>query len=213
LFGSLARRIAQRLVDIEADEQDPAGDTVAGLVQFGVEVYFNGREHTPRLRWSPSTVPDGASLVDQVLFGLLPYYATGRIPEGGAELGYLPTYYFGNGWGVSLPLAPLSWVRSRGLEDRLAFRSGVNFLRSFPGLLGRVELGPYLSYAYRAPTDPSARGTELFGVELAAQPLYNRLRWSLGVDSDLNGALRVSSQLGIADLNGLLYWLRRAVEP
>jgi hypothetical protein len=228
LIGKVARELAWRLVEIEeaADAASEAGAApdvklvgplIAGATQLATETYFNGLEYNHRLRWSPSSMPSEAGFWGKLWDTVAPYYLTGDLAHGGLELGYLPTLHlWGSGSGLTAPLAPLSWSRQ---FDTLGARAGLSYalsgrFRSF----SRLEVGPYFSIDY------TKHPEGWVGAEVALQLLYNHLRLSFNVDffeaiqpggsAPSEDRLRLGIaglRLGLADLNGVLYWIGRAL--
>jgi hypothetical protein len=223
LLGQLAKNIAQRMVTIEDEEwtrtpkkdRRELGQTVAGSLQFATEVYFNGQEYSPDLIWSPSTVPDGAGWPAKAFAAITPHFATASIIRGGAELGYLPTYFGANGWAITAPLAPVSWSRK---DLTLGFRAGPSLAMTRRyGLLSRAELGVYAFGDYGTTFNGSLEQFAL-GPELALQLFYNRVRvsanWDVLAFDENDHAMHGKAwtiRAGISDLNGMAYWAMRAL--
>jgi hypothetical protein len=75
--------------------------------------------------------------------------------------------------------------------------------------LSRADFGLFYRRTYAGDYAKSIEGNQA-GAELALQSVVNHFRASVAAERNLgNGEWLVSAQIGLADFNGLTYWLLR----
>jgi len=150
----------------------------------------------------PSSIPDRRLTPTRVLFHLLPYEVSGDFVHSGWRVAYRPTFALGDELALITPLSPWTWQRS----THQTFQSaglGLLWATSFVALTG-VEAFSRLQCSWLA-----ERCT--LGGEVGIFLLAGKIRVGAGVDkfTDLTWPAAWTVQAGIADINGLVYWMLR----
>jgi predicted acylesterase/phospholipase RssA len=154
----------------------------------------------------PSSIPDRRLTPARVLFHLLPYEVSGDFIHSGWRVAYRPTFALGEALALIAPLSPWTWQRS----THQTFQSaglGLFLATDFVALTG-VEAFGNVQCAWLA-----ERCT--LGGEVGVYLLAGKIRVGAGVNkfTDLGWPDGWTVQTGIADINGLVYWmLRHAVQ-
>jgi predicted acylesterase/phospholipase RssA len=145
---------------------------------------------------------------------LVPNYATVSLLNAGFELGYRPTFHLGRSLAVGLTAAPLHVTGGSATSiDRIHFVIGpaLHWKRSsavFSGLETGVEY--FGNWARRPLGNPEAT---VWAVPVTAYLLADKLRVGVrilpGNNSAIHGGKKIALTFGLADLNGLVYWMLR----
>ncbi|MEZ4416685.1 MAG: patatin-like phospholipase family protein [Gemmatimonadota bacterium] len=202
-------RVETRLASDDQNNQEP-------LIQF-VELWFRSAWGKYQDRWDtdPSTIPDGETFGNW-LFHLAPnQLSVAAGTKGGDIWGLRPTYHLGPDWAL---VAPLSLTFNRPVDnpdERWRLHGGLGVLKKSESLMvsGLQLTGDVL----RAPrwSDGNAGQRDLWGVSMTgyffAGKITGTLRWIPGNDSELYSGDDVAVILGLADVNGLLYWVSRGL--
>ncbi len=188
---------AERLDQIEHIDDYPLGEHITAGAQMVLETEPL-RPITP-LDLDPSSIPDRRFTPTRLLFHLLPYEVSGDFVHSGWRATYRPT--FGPEGGALALITPISpWIWQRSTQQ--TFQSvGVGLFVPIDTLLVTgVEAFGKVQCAWFESCTP--------GAEVGAYFLAGKLRLGAGLD-DFSGARHLASwiaQVGIADINGLLYW-------
>ena len=190
---------------------EPAWTNVAtlseALYQSGI-----GYRYRRGLDANTSSVPRGSGR--GWIASLVPNYATVSLLSAAFEVGYRPTFHLGRSLAVGLTAAPLHVTGNPATQvDRLHWVIGptLHWKRSsavWSGLETGVE---YFGHWRRRPLgSPDAR---VWAVPVTAYLLADKLRIGFrllpGNDSAVHGGKKVALTFGLADLNGLVYWMLR----
>ena len=196
---------AERLDQIEHIDGYPLGQHLTAGAQMVLETEPL-RPLTP-LDLDPSSIPDRRLTPVRLLFHLLPYEVSGDFVHSGWRVTYRPTFGRESGQlALITPISPWIWQRS----THQTFQSvGVGLFYAIDSLLlTGVEAFPKVQCAWFAESCT-------FGAEVGAYFIAGKLRLGAGVDR-FAGAGQLDSwiaQVGIADINGLIYWgVRHAVQ-
>jgi hypothetical protein len=208
-LANTERQLAARASTIEADQGDKLG---AGLLGFGEYAASVGVERmTPGFQMGPASIPAqiyGSGLIPGLQKALIPYVIATDV-LGGAKAEWEAMSYRLNGaprWKLLTAGATLNWMRYRDLSNRVLYGPSLSTSFGFrnPWL---SEIG--LRTGWHTPfLDRRGVTGELF-----VRPLFGRLELSVGTtqiacdqDCRLGGGFIT---VGIADFNGILYWLLR----
>jgi predicted acylesterase/phospholipase RssA len=196
---------AERLDQIEHIDGYALGEHLTAGAQMVLETEPL-RPLTP-LDLDPSSIPDRRLTPTRLLFHLLPYEVSGDFVHSGWRVTYRPTFGRESGQlALITPFSPWIWQRS----THQTFQSiGVGLFYAIDSfLLTGVEAFPKVQCLWYAQSCT-------VGGEVGAYFLAGKLRLGAGVDR-FAGAGQLDSwiaQVGIADINGLIYWgVRHAVQ-
>jgi hypothetical protein len=196
---------AERLDQIEHIDGYPLGEHLTAGAQMVLETEPL-RPLTP-LDLDPSSIPDRRLTLTRLLFHLLPYEVSGDFVHSGWRVTYRPTFGSESGQlALITPFSPWIWQRS----THQTFQSiGLGLFYAIDSfLLTGVEAFPKVQCLWYAQSCT-------LGGEVGAYFLAGKLRLGAGVDR-FAGAGQLDSwiaQVGIADINGLIYWgVRHAVQ-
>jgi len=189
---------AERLDQIEHIDGYPLGEHLTAGAQMVLETEPL-RPLTP-LDLDPSSIPDRRLTPARLLFHLLPYEVSGDFVHSGWRVTYRPT--FGPESGQLALITPISpWIWQRSTHQTFQSVGAGLFYAIDSLLLTGVEAFPKVQCAW------FAEGCT-FGAEVGAYFIAGKLRLGAGVDR-FAGAGQLDSwiaQVGIADINGLIYW-------
>lgn len=195
---------AERLDQIEHIDGYPLGEHVTAAAQMVLETEPL-RPITPA-DLDPSSIPDRRLTPTRLLFHLLPYEVSGDFVHSGWRVAYRPT--FGPEGGQLALITPISpWIWQRSTHQTFQSAGAGLFFAPDTLLVTGLEAFGKVRCAWFGSCTP--------GAEVGAYFLAGKLRLGAGVD-DFSGVRRLQSwivQVGIADINGLLYWgVRHAVQ-
>jgi hypothetical protein len=186
---------------------EPAWTNVATLSEA---VYQSGIGYRYRRGVEPNTssVPRGSG---RGWFAtLVPNYATVSLFNTAFEVGYRPTVHLGRSFAAGLTAAPLHVTGGRATSiDRTHFVIGptLHWKRSSAVFSG-LETGVEYFGNWRRRSEPA-----IWAVPVTAYLLADKLRIGFrllpGNHSEVHGGKKVALTFGIADLNGLVYWMLR----
>ncbi len=188
---------AERLDQIEHIDGYPLGEHLTAGAQMVLETEPL-RPLTP-IDLDPSSIPDRRLTPVRLLFHLLPYEVSGDFVHSGWRVSYRPTFGPESGQlALITPISPWIWQRS----THQTFQSvGVGLFYAIDSLLlTGVEAFPKVQCAWFESCT--------VGAEVGAYFIAGKLRLGAGVDR-FAGAGQLDSwiaQVGIADINGLIYW-------
>ena len=196
---------AERLDQIEHIDGYPLGEHLTAGAQMVLETEPL-RPLTP-LDLDPSSIPDRRLTPTRLLFHLLPYEVSGDFVHSGWRVSYRPT--FGSESGQLALITPISpWIWQRSTHQTFQSVGAGLFYAIDSFLLTGVEAFPKVQCLWFAQSCT-------FGGEVGAYFLAGKLRLGAGVDR-FAGVGQLDSwiaQVGIADINGLIYWgVRHAVQ-
>ncbi|HVV53030.1 MAG TPA: patatin-like phospholipase family protein [Polyangia bacterium] len=197
----------ERLNDIEREDGYGLGKD---LTVFGQLIVNSEPVRAPGfLELDPSSVPDTFTPL-RLASHFLPYWIAGDINHGGYEIGWRPTFWPLSRLGISFPLTPFVWERDTttvtgaggaGLILRLQ-NAGVTDLEVVPARL---------AFAYTDGGHVLGSSNHTLGGEVAAYLAAGKLRLS-GTLVDYGQWKHDAAWMiyvGIADVNGLIYWAIR----
>lgn len=181
--------------------------TTEALYQSGI-----GYRYRTGLDLNTSSVPRGSG---RGWFAtLVPNYATISLLNSAFEVGYRPTYHVGRSLAVGLALAPIHETGNPARQiDRLHWVIGptLHWKRAstvWSGLETGVE---YFGRWHRRP--PGSADNGVWAVPVTAYLLADKLRVGFrflpGNDTAVHGGKKIALTFGLADLNGLVYWMLR----
>jgi len=190
---------------------EPAWTDVATLSEA---LYQSGIGYRYRRGVEPNTssVPRGSGR--GWIATLVPNYATVSLFNAAFEVGYRPTVHLGRSFAVGLTAAPLHVTGGSATSlDRMHYVIGptLHWKRSsavWSGLETGVEV--FGSWRSRPPGNPEAT---VWAVPVTAYLLADKLRIGFrllpGNNSAVHDGKKVALTFGLADLNGLVYWMLR----
>lgn len=195
---------AERLDQIEHIDGYPLGEHITAAGQMVLETEPL-RPITP-VDLDPSSIPDRRLTPTRLLFHLLPYEVSGDFVHSGWRIAYRPT--FGPEGGQLALITPISpWIWQRSTHQTFQSAGAGLFFAADTLLVTGLEAFGKVQCAWFASCTP--------GAEVGAYFLAGKLRVGASVD-DFPGGRQLQSwtvQVGIADINGLLYWgVRHAVQ-
>jgi len=183
---------------------------------------YRGRPLRPRYgwEWSTSSAPERARFVHYVV----PYYFGFNVGDSGFELGYRPTYHLDHKWGITFPITshwttPVTQTATgvligEGKDWYAGAGAGIAGTGVIPRPVGLFlpEFG--LTGQYWVPAAGKWDGNGRFvadayaDISLLAGRLRVAGRYTNREDQLFDGG-KWAWSIGIADLNGLIYWLTR----
>ena len=195
---------AERLDQIEHLDDYPLGEHLTAAAQMVLETEPL-RPITP-VDLDPSSIPDRRRTPARVFFHLLPYEVSGDFVHSGWRVAYRPTFGpEGGQLALITPISPWIWQRSTH-QTFQSVGAGLFFAPDTLLVTGLEAFGKVQCDWFESCTP---------GAEVGAYFLAGKLRLGAGV-VDFSGARQLASwtvQVGIADINGLLYWgVRHAVQ-
>ena len=215
----MSRTAEQILRQLWRVESKLAGDNhrnQLGTIQF-VELWFRSAWGKYQDSWDtdPSTIPDDETFWNW-LFHLAPNQLTVAAgTKGGDVWGLRPTYHFGPDWALVAPLS-MTFVRPvENPDERWRVHAGFGVLKKseslmMSGLQLTADVLRATSFEMPEVTDRDLWGTSLTAYFFAGK-ITGTLRWIPNNASELYGGDDVAVILGVADFNGLLYWLSRGL--
>ena len=215
---SVARQALRRMEALERMDNSQGTAAAAAGAEFLTAVGAGRR--TLKLGVGPSSVPDrfdtGSSTSALLAKLLIPSVLTDDVRHGGLRLGWEPLAY---NWAYSrlFATAQFQWQRyPRDDDERYAVGGALGYtLNGARPWVPEVGVRAGTWYVWNLPGDKIDRfcaAAELFWRPLWGQAeLYTGVRGSNCIRRDASGCSdTVVAGFGIADLNGLLYWLLRA---
>jgi predicted acylesterase/phospholipase RssA len=186
---------------------EPAWTDVATLSEA---LYQSGIGYHYRRGLEPNTssVPRGSGR--GWIATLVPNYATVSLLNAAFEVGYRPTVHLGRSFAVGLTAAPLHVTGGSATEiDRLHWVLGPTLhWKRASAVFSGLETG--FEYFGNWRRD---REATVWAVPLTAYLLADKLRIGLrilpGNNSAIHDGKKMALTFGIADLNGLVYWMLR----
>ena len=190
---------------------EPAYTDVATLSEV---LYQSGIGYRYRrgLDLNTSSVPRGSGR--GWIATLVPNYATVSLLNSAFEVGYRPAFHLGRSFAAGLTAAPLHVTGNPATQvDRIHWVLGptLHWKRSsavWSGLETGVE---YFGHWSRRP--PGNPDTRVWAVPVTAYLLADKLRIGFrllpGNVSAVHGGKKIALTFGLADLNGLVYWMLR----
>jgi hypothetical protein len=186
----------------------------SGAATMGELVYQSsaGYRHRRGFDLNTSSVPRATGWATQTATALVPNYFSVSLRSRGYEFGYRPTFHLSNVWDLGGTIVPLHVIRGAPDYDTHHWAAGLvlHRKRANPWFTG-YEAGIEVFGRWRQ--GPPGNEDNLLDVPLAGYFLGDKVR--LGVrlfphnHSAVNARSNVAVTLGLADLNGLLYWALR----
>jgi hypothetical protein len=200
---------AEREAEIEEQENYQLGTQAMAVAQM--LLYSEPFRPSKGVDLDPSSIPDRRLTFGRAAARILPYSVSGDILNGGTSIEYRPGYWFVERVGVGVPLSPIVWQSGQG--GRMLVAGGLALLLHLDSvLLPELQLGARFTQTWAGIENASLDVRP--GAELAGYLLAGKLRLSVGVDdfakiADTHHAWSI--KLGLADLNGLVYWAFRFI--
>lgn len=148
------------------------------------------------------------------LAALIPNYVSVNLNSQGLELGYRPTVHLSNSFALTLTGAPLHLIQNAASDvDRYRWVIGpaLHWKETSPALSG-VETGIELFGRWKRDPFGSDAG-RVWSIPVTLYLLADKLRISArilpGNRSPVNDGGQFALSVGLADLNGLVYWVFR----
>jgi hypothetical protein len=186
----------------------------AGLAALSELVFQSSAAYRYRRRFdvNTSSVPPAAGKA--WLPALIPNYVSLNPKSRGFELGYRPTVHLSNSWAFAVDAVPLHLIGNPATpQDRYRWVLGpaLHWKRTSQVWSG-IETGVELFGRWqRAPAGTPA--PRVWSIPITWYLLADKLRIGVRVfperDGAVQGAPRADFSVGLADLNGLLYWMLR----
>ena len=209
-FGTVNLDVVERISQIEELDDYVLGRRVSALAQMAL----HSEPQRPLTPWDldPSSVPDRRFTVWRGLAHLLPVQISGDFVSAGWDIAWRPTFApWAPGFSAAalvVPLSPLRWRRNTGEFFQYA---GLGLLVPLPNVLVTgLEVIPARAQ-FKLQEGKSTWQNATVGFDVGAYLLAGKLRLSVGMDDYAGGDWKklLNIKLGIADINGLLYWASR----
>src|SRR2546430_2482454 len=211
LAGKLGLMLHQ-LWKVEHESKLAGEKDWAGVAALSEAVFQSGIAYRYRrgLDLNTSSVPQRAGKA--WLATLLPNYVSVNTKSRGFELGYRPTLHLSNPWALALDAVPLHLTGDPASDvDRYRWAVGpaLHWKRTSTVWSG-VEAGVEVFGRWRG----NPIGAEpVWSIPVTWYLLADKLRIGVRVfpsrDAGVQGAPRADFSVGLADVNGLLYWMLR----
>jgi predicted acylesterase/phospholipase RssA len=185
-----------------------------GLATLSEVVFQSGTAYRYRRGFEPNTssVPHGSGR--SWLASFVPNYVAINVGAQGLEFGYRPTWHLTNTLALTLNTVPLHLIQGTpSYRDRYYWAAGpvLHWKESSPAFSG-IETGvEVLARWNRPPFGTDAGRVFAFPVTfyLLADKLRLNVRLMPGNKTAVNDRGEVAVSVGLADLNGLVYWMFR----
>lgn len=221
--NEILRRLVHQLWRIEAGHSGHSSHK--NFAEF-LELSYRSvaRRYTPGWEPDPSSIPDDVPARWRWM-QLLPYHLAATAGQSGVEVGYRPMLHFGPQFAAVAHVIPLQFnahERNRPQNtDHSYFGGGAGLAYKHNGLSWSgldamaIVMAPW-SLLDDGQRRLEGRRTHLFGGEVTSYFLGGKVRASLRVlpgngdtASNIQGGERWAMTFGLADVNGLMYWLLR----
>ncbi len=185
-----------------------------GLATISEVIFQSGTAYRYRRGFEPNTssVPHGSGR--NWLASFVPNYVSINVGSQGLEFGYRPTWHISNTLAFTPEVAPLHLIQTAASDvDRYYWVAGpvLHWKETSPVLSG-IETGVELFGRWkRDPLGPYSGHQVSFPVSFyfLADKLRVGVRVLPGNRTVVNDAGQLAVSVGLADLNGLLYWMFR----
>ncbi|HET9707577.1 MAG TPA: hypothetical protein VFP39_04680 [Gemmatimonadales bacterium] len=185
-----------------------------GLATLSEVVFQSGTAYRYRRGFEPNTssVPHGSGISGFASF--VPNYVSTNINAQGLEFGYRPTWHLSNTLAFTLNYVPLHLIQNTpSYRDRYYWAAGpvLHWKESSPAFSGFETGVEVLARWKRPPFGTDAGRVFAFPVTfyLLADKLRINVRLMPGNKTAVNDGGEVAVSVGLADLNGLIYWMFR----
>jgi hypothetical protein len=221
--NEILRRLVHQLWRIEAGHAGHRSHK--NLTEF-LELSYRSvaRRYSPGWDLDPSSVPDGVP-ARWAWTRVLPYHLAATAGQSGVEIGYRPMFHFGPRLGAVAHLIPLQFNahekdNSQNTDHSyLGAGAGIAYKNNGLSWSGfdatAIAMLPWSSFAGEERQVAGRKG-HLLGGEVTSYFLGGKVRASLRVlpgngdrASNIQGGERWAMTFGLADVNGLMYWLLR----
>jgi predicted acylesterase/phospholipase RssA len=196
---------AERLDQIENIDGYPLGEHITALAQMVLQT--EPLRPIAPIDLDPSSIPDRRLTTKRLLFHLLPYEISGDVLHSGWDVAYRPTFGpEGARFALVLPMSPWTWRRSTH-EIFQSAGAGILFAPDFVLWTG-LE-------AFAKAQCQQLKNNCTVGGELGVYLLAGKLHVAASIDKlvDVKWPDTMTINVGLADINGLIYWgLRQAVQ-
>jgi predicted acylesterase/phospholipase RssA len=193
----------------EAGEKD-----WTGLATLSEVVFQSGTAYRYRRGFEPNTssVPHGSGR--SWLASFVPNYVAINAGAQGLEFGYRPTWHLSNTLAFTLNTVPLHLIQDTpSYRDRYYWAAGpvLHWKESSPAFSG-IETGVEVLARWKRPPFGTDAG-RVFAFPVTFYLLADKLRLNVrlmpGNKTAVNDGSEVAVSVGLADLNGLAYWMFR----
>lgn len=199
---------------VEQTRKSAGQEDWAGLATLSEVVFQSGIAYQYRrgVDLNTSSVPQGSG--GAWLTTLVPNYVSINALSRGFELGYRPTVHLSNSLALALNAVPFQLIGNpvSGVDRyRWAVGPALHWKRTSTVRSG-VEGGVEVSERWQG-APPGTEAGWLWSIPVTWYVLADKLRIGLRVfpdrDTAVQGQPRVDFSIGLADVNGLVYWLLR----
>lgn len=185
-----------------------------GLATLSEVVFQSGTAYRYRRGFEPNTSSVPHSSGRSWYASFVPNYVSINVGSQGLEFGYRPTWHLSNALAVTLNTVPLHLIQDTPSDvDRYYWATGpvLHWKEGGPGFSG-VETGVEVLGRWKRPPFGSDAGRRVafpLTFYLLADKLRVGVRLLPGNHTALNDGGQVAVSVGLADLNGLVYWMFR----
>ena len=185
-----------------------------GLATLSEVVFQSGTAYRYRRGFEPNTssVPHGSGR--SWLTSFVPNYVAINVGAQGLEFGYRPTWHIDNTLAFTLNYVPLHLIQgTASYRDRYYWAAGpvLHWKESSPAFSG-IETGVEVLARWGSPPFGTDAG-RVFAFPVTFYMLADKLRINVrlmpGNKTAVNDRGEVAVSVGLADLNGLVYWMFR----
>ena len=185
-----------------------------GLTTLSEVVFQSGTAYRYRRGFEPNTssVPHGSGR--SWLASFVPNYVAINFGAQGLELGYRPTWHIDNTLAFTINYVPLHLIQgAASYRDRYYWAAGpvLHWKESNPAFSG-IETGVEVMARWKSPPFGTDAG-RVFAFPVTFYLLADKLRINVrlmpGNKTAVNDRGELAVSVGLADLNGLIYWMFR----
>ena len=206
--------LLHQLWRVERARQQAGEKDWTGLATLSEVVFQSGTAYRYRRGFEPNTssVPQGSGLSGFVSF--VPNYVSLNVNAQGLEFGYRPTWHLSNTLAFTVNYVPLHLIQDTpSYRDRYYWAAGpvLHWKEGTPTFSG-FETGIEVLARWKKPPFGTDAG-RVFAFPVTFYMLADKLRINVrlmpGNKTAVNDHGEVAVSVGLADINGLVYWLFR----
>jgi predicted acylesterase/phospholipase RssA len=200
-FYPLASRASLRLLDLERQEQQVTGDSMRGLVglaALGVETTLGDRDD---FVWNQSTALDNK-------YQWLPYEVAYDVFNTGWSVSWEPSWMFSRPWSLNVKITPFGYQKLNGERTEYSQFDVLLSHKNESSFFSSWGVGPGYNHL---DMESTAADSNNAGLAVYAGFFGDKLRLTLGrrAPSDKFSGDELYMYLGLTDLPGISYWVRR----
>ncbi len=206
--------ILHQLWRVERARKQAGEKDWTGLATLSEVVFQSGTAYRYRRGFEPNTssVPHGSGR--SWLISFVPNYVAINVNAQGLEFGYRPTWHLNNTLALTLNYVPLHLIQGTpSYRDRYYWAAGtvLHWKESSPAFSG-IETGVEVLARWKQPPFGTDAG-RVFAFPVTFYMLADKLRINVrlmpGNKTAVNDHGEVAVSVGLADLNGLVFWMFR----